>query len=177
MSYLGVIEQKALAYKPDLILIGFCGNNDHRPPPKSHGRKKFTGRKIRWLAHHSQIVRTINEVVKIARGFASSRQIVETKHVKFVTEVFAKFRTVGEQHDIPILIFYLTMKDAPLGNNEWIQQVAASMNFDFVDSSPVVDAIENAREFWIHSTDGHPNAVIHRKYAKVLMPYFLKKRE
>lgn len=174
LNYLGVIEQKAWAYKPDLILIGF-NNSDTRLPPKSHGKKKCTGRKVRRLMHHSQIVRSINGIAKrTMRAWRRARQNELTKQVKFVTEMFAKFRTVSEQHHIPILIFYLTMKVAPPGENEWIQQLAAEHDFDFVDSSPVVDAVENIREFWIHSTDGHPNAVIHRKYAKVLMPYFFK---
>lgn len=42
LNYLGVVEHKAMAYDPDLILIGFCGNNDDDLPEAKQWTEPFT---------------------------------------------------------------------------------------------------------------------------------------
>jgi hypothetical protein len=176
LNYLGVIQAKALAYEPDLILIGFCGNNDDDLADEAQWNQPFTGYKHQeysWFIKNLLLVRTIGSLIGSRRrlkGEASGNK--RELKIPFVKKMFGMLGEVQRETDVPFAVFYLSMADAAASKAQLVKEMCDRENFDFIDSSPVVDTISDISRFWVHPTDHHPNEAMHKIYSEVLLEYF-----
>ncbi|HFA47682.1 MAG TPA: SGNH/GDSL hydrolase family protein [Bacteroidetes bacterium] len=179
LNYLGVMEAKAMAYDPDLILVGFCGNNDDDLPEARQYNEPFTGYRYvewSWAVQRFQIFRTVANYMTIRRRkrneLANDEQSERKK--QFVRDMFGEFRRVKTEHDIPLMVFYLSMADAAPEKAKLVAGLCKENGFPFIDSSPVVDGLDDISEYWFHDSDHHPNEKMHRIYADILLKSFVE---
>lgn len=176
LNYLGVIQAKALAYEPDLILIGFCGNNDDDLADEAQWNQPFTGYKHQeysWFIKNLLLVRTVGSLIGSRRrlkGEASGNK--RELKIPFVKKMFGMLGEVQRETEIPFAVMYLSMADAAPSKAQLVKEMCAREQFDFIDSSPVVDTISEIGQYWVHPTDHHPNEAMHQKYADILLKYF-----
>jgi GDSL-like Lipase/Acylhydrolase family len=181
LNYYGVIRAKAMAYDPDLILVGFCGNNDDDLPEARQWTEPFTRYKYAgysWFIQHFQIIRTVANNISIQRRKETAvKDRKLEKKTEFVTEMFARFNEVQQECQVPFMVYYLSMADAPPEKAGLIASLCDTNDFMFVDSSPAINSIEDISRYWFHKTDRHPNAAMHNIYADILMRYFARIKE
>lgn len=179
LNYYGVIESKAMAYDPDLILIGFCGNNDDDLADEAQWNQPFTGYKHQqysWFIRNFLLVRTVGSLIGSRRRLKGE----QTGNKRVLKEAFMKkmFRMLGdlqEEVSVPFSVFYLSMADAAASKSLLVSELCEREGFDFLDSSPIVDALEDISKYWVHSTDHHPNEAMHEIYGELLVEYLNKK--
>lgn len=180
LNYLGNIKAKALEYDPDLILIGFCGNNDDDLADPRQWNEPFPGykyEKYSWFIRQFLIVRTVGNLISSRRRM-NNEKISKQKEEKavFMNQMFAEFGKVKIQEQIPFLVFYLSMADAAPEKAKKVAQLCNENGLDFLDSSPFADKVSDISKYWVHQTDHHPNAAMHEIYAALLKHYFVKEK-
>ena len=178
LNYLGVIEKKALEYNPDLILIGFCGNNDDDLPEKRQYTERFTKFKYtdyRFFIRNFQLVRTVANFIGMQKRKKNeiNKNEKHFRKVAFVKDMFSQFNKIKKEYKTPILVYYLSMNDADPEKAKMINELCKKNNLEFVDSSPIVSKINDISEYWFHPTDHHPNAAMHQLYADILLKSFV----
>ena len=179
LNYLGTIEAKAMAYQPDLILIGFCGNNDDSLP-EARQYEPFTGYRWSewsWAIQRFQLIRTVANYISIRRRLHDEANVGDAKSLEkkeFVREMFGQFRRVKTEHGIPLMVAYLSMADAAPEKAEMVAALCQEHGFGFVDTSPTVEALDDISEYWFHDSDHHPNEKMHRIYADILLKSFVE---
>ena len=179
LNYYGVIESKAMAYNPDLILIGFCGNNDDDLADDAQWNQPFTGYKHQqysWFIRNFLLVRTVGSLVGSRRRLNGEKTgNKREKKVAFLHKMFGMLGKLQQEVNVPFTVFYLSMADAAASKAKLVEELCAQKGFDFLDSSPVVDTIPDIGKYWVHSTDHHPNEAMHEIYGALLVDYFLDK--
>ena len=179
LNYLGVIEAKAMAYNPDLILIGFCGNNDDDLPEARQYTEPFKGyiySEWSWAVQRFQIIRTVANYINI-HGRKKNETAVDEKSKRkkeFVKNIFSEFKRVEKEQTIPFMVFYMHMQDASPEKAKMVNDLCEKNNFRFIDSSPTVEKIADISKYWFHDSDHHPNEMMHGIYAELLMREFVR---
>ncbi|MEK7254786.1 MAG: SGNH/GDSL hydrolase family protein [Bacteroidota bacterium] len=178
LNYLGVIENKALAYKPDLILIGFCGNNDDDLPEARQYSERFSGYKFEkysWFIRHFQVLRTVGNHISIRRRLENEAK--NKKHEakqEHMRQFFAEYACLRDMHQVPMMVYYLSMADAAESKAKYVAELCQNNGFHFLDSSPEVNKIKDISQYWFHRSDHHPNADMHALYADILLKSFVE---
>lgn len=179
LNYLGVIEAKAMAYDPDLILIGFCGNNDDDLPEAKQYTETFKGyiySECSWAIQRFQIIRTVANYINI-RGRKKMENATDEKAERkkaFVKKMFGEFNRVKKETAVPFMVFYMDMQDASPEKAKMVKQLCTENEFTFIDSSPTVRPINDISKYWFHDSDHHPNELMHGMYAEILMREFVQ---
>ena len=178
LNYYGVIESKALAYDVDLILIGFCGNNDDDLADEAQWDQPFTGYKhqqFSWFIRNFLLVRSVGSLVGSRRRLKGEKTGNKKElKIPFMKKMFGMLGDLQEKSGIPFTVFYLSMADAASSKARFVEELCGQEGFDFLDSSPIVDTIPDISPYWVHSTDHHPNEAMHQKYADLLIEYLKK---
>jgi hypothetical protein len=175
-NYAAIIQHKVPDYSPDMVLIGFCANNDDDLPTPEQITKPYTKQqpqKHLWFVKNLQIVRTIGGIVanikqsdKIKRNDKMSDQTKD-----YLTCSFKEFKRIEEASSVPIVFLYLDMQDTPDEKARFVEGLCNENGFHFIDSSTSVDTIGDISRYWIHPTDHHPNARMNGLYANLLMEH------
>jgi len=172
LNYYGVIKAKAMAYNPDLILIGFCGNNDDDLVDPAQWNQPFSGYKHQeysWFIRNFLLVRSVGNLIGSRRrlnGEKTGRQ--REQKIAWLNKAFGMLGDLQQESDVPFLVFYLSMKDAAAEKAERVADLCQREGFAFLDSSPMVDTIGDIRAYWVHSTDHHPNQAMHEIYGELI---------
>jgi hypothetical protein len=172
-EYLSVIKNKALAYTPDLILIGICPNDDeitseemlrHTPPAKPRSNPFF---RFFFL----DMIRNCRVYQAwLHRHWANRDTGLGPKAMEHAREMFRQYRLIGLENDIPIVMAYLHM---PTLRDKFAFQLAGENDLPFVDTA---DRFDDSRtgDYVVNPIDGHPNNIAHRIYADAIYEYMLK---
>lgn len=175
LNYYGVIESKAMAYDPDLILIGFCGNNDDDLADEAQWNQAFTGYKHQqysWFIRNFLLVRTVGSLIGSRRRL-KGEQVGNKRALKeaFMKKMFRMLGDLQKEVNVPFSVFYLSMADAAASKALLVNELCERKGFDFIDSSPFVDHLPDISEYWVHSTDHHPNEAMHELYGALVVKY------
>ena len=168
-QYAGVLKHKALAYRPDLIMIGWCPGNDHRvPPEQSFGRTYRAKPKVNaffrsFLASEKYRQRVFGGNMPEGRGAA---EIYSKAEVDYVRHYFGEIR--ADAGDTPVVVAYL----AHLYNRSHIEQarmlagLATEAEFHFANlGDPDTFGEDSFANFRLNPIDAHPNAAAHAIFA------------
>lgn len=179
-QYVAVIEKRALAYHPDLILVGFSTNDfvwfeeqakklfstpyQVKPPEQPF----FQFHLGRWVG------------TQIAAWRAGPGREGELPLAPiFRTHVDQQIDAMGAIHrrtGIPFCIAFLNYYSAGLREViAAVREAAARNDLAFVDVSAAFPRAQS-RRYFIYRDDGHPNVQAHREFADVLLGYLLGAR-
>jgi hypothetical protein len=170
-QYLFTIRHKALAYDPDLILIGFCAGNDdnvhqpdqfpnpYHPLPESY---PFYGSFAADAVLHKLDSMRIEQ--------EAGRELAE-RQSRYLARVFSELAELGRTEDIPIVMVYLSNQPA---NYKPVQEIALANGIEhFVDTSASFRGTE-LEDYRILPIDNHPNARAHRIFAERIYEYLVR---
>jgi lysophospholipase L1-like esterase len=176
-QYVAVIAKRALAYHPDLILVGFSTNDfiwfeekakilfskPYEVKPLEHPFFQF---------HFGRWVQTRLEALRF--GPAPEGEL--TLAPVFRVHVDQQLDAMGDIHrrtGIPICVAFLNYYSAGLREVIAAVRAAAARNdLAFVDVSAAFPP-QQLRSYFIYRDDGHPNEEAHRAFADVLLGYLL----
>ncbi len=170
--YNATLEHLVPEWKPDAILLGYCGFNDHQAFPPKTGNNSvppFNPRRIDgfWMSYISEYIRMKNNE-KIAMKDTSGMVLGE-QHLRFIDRELGTMRTLADRikPDIPILLAYLDNRAHSEQDLQNIEAVAKRHNIQFVDTSRQFKGT-NIDDYSIHMLDSHPDNRAQNMFAKTL---------
>jgi lysophospholipase L1-like esterase len=188
-QYLGVLKHRALDYDPDLILIGFCFNNDHRIPQEHelthpYRVKKTTRPFFSYPFAARRLLTELLDATSSLRGDLSriERQSQAVKipfyseeETAYMSSLFSQISATGVEHDTPIVVVFLSHQST----EKWSQaakelaKIVEGHGLYFLDTSP---AFENTqlKDHRIYATDNHPNGRANKLFADTIYDYLHK---
>ncbi|MCF8405724.1 MAG: SGNH/GDSL hydrolase family protein [Bacteroidales bacterium] len=177
-QYVSVLKFKALDYLPDLILIGFCPENDHEILPEERGGKPFREKPIEYSFYTSfvinTLVRTINNYAY--ENYVNTKDFIallNNDQLQNMDNQFSDFRAISEDLGIPVIIVYLHYIDNT-GYSKLIESLAQKNNFYFENISKGFEGAD-VRKFRIYRTDRHPNEKAHKLFSDQIYNFFKEK--
>ncbi len=173
-QYMVVIENKVLPYHPDMIIVGFCYNDDEiitpeqmeqrgpLPPPNNPFCRLFMLDLIKTSRLYQSFVNP--EAGSIT---PEEKQIRRAYGQKW----FSRFKQFSQQHNIPIAVADLYM---PGAREIFAKEFSAQYNLDYIPTKDYFGP-EGFKHYAIYPIDGHPNHHAHEKYAHAIFDYLQTK--
>jgi lysophospholipase L1-like esterase len=178
-QYVAMLDKRALAWSPDLILVGFSTNDfiyfdemakrlfttPYVVKPPSH--PFFDLCLLQWgRTRLLQLVRDDvwihGQEVPLAPIF---RQHVDTQ--------LTRLGEISRRTGIPLLIAFLAYNSHGYGEVIGaLREITAREGLLFFDTSTVFPPDSSTR-YWIYPADGHPNRAAHRVFADTLFEHLL----
>jgi lysophospholipase L1-like esterase len=176
-QYVAVIEKRALAYQPDLILVGFSTNDFvwFEDQAKILFSKPYEVKPLERPFFQFHFARWVKDRIAALRAGPDRGGEIELAPI-FRTHVDKELDLMGAIHrrtGIPICVAFLSYYSAGLREVVAAVRAAAARNdLAFVDVSAAFPPAQS-RSYFIYRDDGHPNADAHRQFADVLLGYLL----
>lgn len=171
-DYLAVIKRKVLPYNPDLILIGGFCNDDEIIPEEAYEHPRPLAPKADPVLRlfFLDMIKTSNVYQAVVhRHDRVNPSELKDRH-DFADRMFGELKKVQQQSQIPFVVAYLY---TPRYRNENIREMSEKYQFPFVDTSSAFDR-DKFKDYVIYPIDGHPNALSHAYYARVIYDYLVK---
>lgn len=163
-QYVAQLEHRVLAFEPDIILLGFCAENDHMgmspnylatpyvpPPPKSGF----------WRSILVELLLRVNYVPLIEMD-----KSLDEEARQFVDEHFvALARLAGP---IPVVVAYLANMPRPAAG---VAALARKHGFSFVDLSSHFTETALREHSIYYPIDAHPNSRAQEIFADVIFEH------
>ena len=168
-DYRDVLEHKALAYSPDLVLVGFTPGNDEIFNFSAE-KKRYKEKPVRDGFFQSFLWRRIEDLGSHYLGGEShdERGPFMDHHRERLRLLLGDIQRRSERAGAPVVLVYLARVERE--NRSEIQALAESLGIHFVDTSPAFRDIP-LDETRIYRTDRHPNPYAHRVIADTLQPH------
>jgi len=165
-QYLGVIQYKALKYDPQLILIGFCPSNDHLVPPDKLFQKQFKPNRKTYPFFESFLIKQALSRVNFKKGENFYKR--QHKQEQYMKRIFSKIATISKEKNIPVVVAYLSYRQAP--RTQLIKRIVTEKGFHFIDVTPSFHGT-NVLDYRIYAIDSHPNGKANKIFADTIYNY------
>jgi len=162
-QYPAVLERKALAYKPDAFVVGFCAENDHLPPPPGEFDAPFTP----VPRVHPMLRSTLATVLyNTLHPHARLDKTPSAENESYVRQHFTALKSLAG--GTPVIVAYLAnlpRDPAP------IRRLAEEAGLDFVDCSKGFLLGDLSASSIFHPVDSHPNGAANGRFAEAIAGY------
>lgn len=174
-QYRAVIHEKAIVYDPDLVLIGFCGRNDHHIRGESAYQEPYQAK----ATEHPFFRLTFFERLVHAFEFRVLRHRNPGVHQSperqrnYLRRHFEALGRLSDREGIPFVVALIDTRRSPV--REDLPEILAEAGIEYVDASaPLVG--KDPDDFAIYPTDEHPNAEANRIFAEEIGAFLLQRR-
>jgi len=170
-SYKSILERNALKYNPDLVVIGFCGPNDHYRigidfpldnfiiKPKKNVFWDSYLKKLLIIKFHTKIIEPVP---------------YKAEHAKYIDEQFQDFQNIFIKNNSKGIVFYMDLVYDPI-HIAHIKKLAKKNNLLFLDISEFFQD-KNLFHYIVNELDPHPNGKANQIFAEKLSSYILANR-
>lgn len=167
-QYPAVIRHRVLAFSPDLILIGFCAENDHIPPPPELFTQPFQPKPAEHPFFHSELLKLFLWSLNPSHEHLSKEPNPE--EVQYVEKNFEELDAIQHASYVPFVVAFLANipRDA-----HTVGALARKHNLLFVDACSTFDVKDLSKNSIYHPIDSHPNARAHGVFADILHRFLL----
>ena len=166
---LAVLEHRAMAYDPDLILLAMTDYTAHVAPPDEAQRERFSARRIRRPFFLPRSLRYLLLRLLGPLGTADPRGIVAVQPaVRQADQAFAELKRIASDRDVPVLVVKLGYQPRPGDMTKWIAQLSLRYGFYFVDTGPRFVGATYA-QVRTYRGDNHPNGYAHGLFADAIL--------
>ena len=170
-QYLATLRHKALAWDPDVVLIGFY-HNDRRVPPRDKFSVPYKVKPVHngfFKMHSFDLADDAWKYGILYRGRRSKRSVeeqarIDAKQRPYVDATFSEFRELLEPLGIPIVLVHLNNRPIEAG---WVETLAHKHGFVFVDTTPAFEGTY-LMDYSVLPTDRHPNAAANLLFADTI---------
>jgi hypothetical protein len=175
-QYVSVLRHKAIEYQPDLVIIGFCPENDHEILPEDVIERPYTEKAIENSFFRSFVFKSLVKIFTTFQRdqYANTDSFVSMLYddqLKNMKLQFSAFGAIAENYGIPILIVYLHY----INNREYaeiIGRLASEHSLLFLNVSTAFEG-EEINKFRIYPTDRHPNKKAHDVFSQQILEYLM----
>lgn len=163
-QYVGVVEDKATPFEPDLILIGYCGRNDHKHPAW-HYKREWKRKPIEYSFFSSFVLQGIRHA-RATKGYRHPPDVavqprVRRKHKKYLDEYLGKLAAYREARGVPVAVVLL---DVIWTRVPYLEQRLAELGVPFLNASETFRGRE-LDDYILNPLDSHPNRVANQIFA------------
>ncbi len=167
-NYVSILKRNALKYNPDLVVIGFCANNDQFEIGKDFLIDDFSIKPKKNVFWDSYLYKLV--FIKL-RSKENEPTVYTATNLQYIDQQFKTIEQVLIPQDIKGIIFYLDLVyDAKRVNQ--IKLLAEKNNLLFLDTS-VFFKDKNLKSYIVNELDPHPNGKSNLIFAKKLTSYIL----
>ena len=175
-QYLGVIRFKAQEYDPDLIMVGFCPQNDHFIPPNKRFEQQYKIKPATYPFFQFHIIKRAKQRIFKNKNKRGKRKInnavpFSEEQKKYMSHIFSEMKAYSMEKNIPIIIIYLDNKYNERYASE-LRELVVDNGLYFVNVSLPFKGT-NVNEYMIYQKrkEGHPNGRANRIFAETLYDY------
>lgn len=181
-QYAAVLEYKALAYSPDLILIALCAANDLR---EGSGYENFLRQNKPYQAKVTRnpfrkwyFVESLKQLRSKARNLfflratdlpSSTKRKLKTQDEIYVDSMLGKLHKIVESQNIDILIVLLGTEPEPLSTTVFLKNATKKNGEYFLDATQAFKKGQG-KDYSIYRDDAHPNAAANKIFADQIYP-------
>jgi hypothetical protein len=161
-SYTSIIKEEVLRYDPDLILIGFCPENDYIVH-SNFGHRDF----IRDAKRHPFLrVYSMSVLYLVVNELAGPDPTHEphSDAIENLRPFLNELGNLSRAHEVPILVAYLSHLDRYVGG-EALQRAIEERGMWFVDAGVALRGRSYREVSTFAPVDVHPNAEANRAFA------------
>lgn len=151
-QYRAMLEAKALALQPDMVIIGWCAENDHLLIPEEYFTRSVADSKVKngfWRSVLIEVAMYVNY-----QPFYEMNKAPTPEEVEYVRIELERLAALCREHELPVLIAYLASVPR---ESEVLARLAEEQGFDFVDVSAAFKGRRLADYMLYHPIDSHPN--------------------
>jgi lysophospholipase L1-like esterase len=183
INYEAVLRTKALAYSPDLIVIGFCGGNDFLiPEVLRFDESKLAELNARTNQRLSKDMFYTSYLLKEIRKFRIAlfkkkkpkviAKSARPAQMQYMNTYFDKIKTQSEARGIPVVLAYYSIAINQNVISE-MQDIVESHEIKFVNATKGLES-KTPEEMVFHPLDGHPSAETHKAYAQNIFDFLVE---
>jgi len=169
-QHVAMLQHKASAYQPDLVLVGFCLSNDHNIRPEKQYHEEYqTLRAQKSFYRPFMLEQTYRSGMGRIRGMFKKRESkpgFSDEQRAYVDEYMGAFAEYARKQEVPVAVIMLGLRQLPLRVTA-VRELATRHGLPSIDLSASFKG-KNYEDFWVLPTDGHPNVEAHRIYANDL---------
>ncbi len=173
---LAMLRYRALAFDPDLVLVGVTSMaasrllaDSNSPPPRNV--LDLVAPRVR-----SYFVKLLQSRLGERQTTFSAAPPQYPKKLALETDVIAGFANVSRRHGVPIVLLRLELDPrTPAPVEQAVEERAEREGLFYVDTRRAFAAARPS-DFWIYELDPHPNAAAHAIFADVVEA-FLRDRD
>ena len=166
-QYVAVLSDFANGYSPDLILVGFCAENDHQVGADPSDVLD-TSPPRRWIPNF-YVYKLLTKL-----NYAPHTEMSKRPTAEELEYVGAQFAALAEAAGAPVVIAYLA--NLPRDGADGIGALAEAAGFGFVDASAAFAGKPLAPFAIYHPIDSHPNGAANAIFAAEILRYLRENR-
>lgn len=170
-NYVAVLNEKAMAYDPDLVIIGFCGGNDFLLPQKKHLEGKLRLRPPLEMFYRSHLRRFFIESARKEKQISRLVPIPSKNQTEHMSAHFQAILRQCAPKEIPVMVAYYSLV-ASQEVIDYMQNLTESQRLHFVSAGASLENTPISEQIF-HPLDGHPNAMVHAVYARNIYNYIV----
>ena len=177
-QYFEVMQDKSMAYEPDLFLVVFCPRNDQNIPDE----KTYRDVPRTYPFFHFYSIDTLRDLYRRGSYYDDDVANMEkelTRNAPFsdaqrryMTQVFSGMGGFSHQNEIPVVIVYLDV----FYNEKFadkLEEIVLKKDLYFANLSTPFEGTE-IDDYIIYPIDSHPNGAAHRIFADVLYEFLIR---
>ena len=180
-QYAAVIEKKIALYQPDLVLIGFCPENDFSPYPEKIFNQRYQPRRVRYPWFYLYVFEKMGEIFQgrfISPDYAQKKNIrlesagLSVENQSYVQGLLKRVQVFSAKTRIPIVIINIDNHPTPEAYVRFLERETAAFGLYFLDLSAFFSLKELPR-YRLYRADLHPNKAAHRVFAERLFDFLI----
>jgi lysophospholipase L1-like esterase len=164
LHYQAVMREKMLWYEPDLIVVGFCAQNDHRVPRDDILTRRFVPRERKTVFWHSHLVQFFRD---LGRG---GRPGVSPSEIEYLRAAFGAIAETARVARVPVIVAYLANRPS---DKSTVRQLALENDLEWVNAGRAITSTGmDLRDYsTYYPMDTHPNEAAHRAFAEAIYEF------
>ncbi|HYV56819.1 MAG TPA: SGNH/GDSL hydrolase family protein [Candidatus Nitrosopolaris sp.] len=179
-EYVAMIRHRALAWQPDLILVGFCINDFFwdEAYAATHFNRPYEDQPTVHPFFQLHLLPWIDEALTNwrlpPRRGPQQEWILPEENRVWMMEKFKEFGAISAEARVPILFAFLHHQSRGYTSlSNAVRDGAAANGMYFVDLSTAFPPEGDPARYFIYRADGHPNAAAHRLFADTLHDFLI----
>lgn len=168
--YLGQLKQKVMQYEPDLILIGFCAENDFAITDDTF--LKYIEERQKMPPFFTYYTATMLKALHYV-PIPEMNKTPNEAEMKYMGDLFNEMQALCRPKNIPIIVAYLTHVPRPA---PFLDVLSSATGIHTVNCTLDFDAKDIAKNSIYHPVDSHPNARANKIFFEKIYQYLCENK-
>ena len=174
-EYAAIIEHRCLRYDPDLILVGFCARNDHKPSKWTYDHSYAPKPVAHPFFSKSFVLDGFKLAKEIRRKKVKSktprRRIKTEKHRQYLSRYLGKIGDLSRRSSVPVVVVLL---DIGVVRSRFLEKILPSHQIHFLNAT-LAFKDRPYGDYMVSPLDSHPNGAANEIFADEIFAFLDEK--